>query len=334
MTAPSAVLATPDLDQVLGPHLFPVLEKCRPHTGRLTHVEACTGGNVSHVHRVHGEEGSVVVKVRGYRFARMPIATDPALIAFEHRALTLHHRLLPDLFPQVLAFLPDAHAMVLSDVFPDRRTWREHLDQRCATAEECTRLGTALARVHRATGGLPPLREGDGDDLFRAEHAYGHCLRAAGHRALDEACRRLDALPGRQLVLGDVCPKNLSLAEGRTAIVDLDNVHHGAPLFDVGYLLAHLVLHHLARPAHLQPLAAALLDAYTARAAGWWRGDDLLAAVTAGVLLYRLEARTVPYPPTAPPATAEKVRHGLLRLLGAQPFTVPELLETVRQVGQ
>nr|BEK71421.1 hypothetical protein KPHV_86480 [Kitasatospora purpeofusca] len=334
MSAPPTGEGTvPDLTRVLGPHLVPVLDACRPHTGRLTHVEACTGGNVSHVHRVHGEAGSVVVKVRGHRFARMPIATDPALIAVEHRALTLHHGLLPDLFPQVLAFLPEAHAMVLTDVFPDRRTWRQHLDERCATAEECARLGTALARVHRATAGLPPLREAGGDDLFRAEHAYGYCLRAAGHRALDETCHRLDSLPGRQLVLGDVCPKNLSLAAGRTAFVDLDNVHHGAPLFDVGYLLAHLVLHHLARPVHLHPLAAALLDAYTPAAAGWWRGDDLLAAVAAGVLLYRLEASTVPYPPTAPPATAEKVRRGLLRLLDTGPFTVPDLLETAGQVA-
>ncbi|MER6399308.1 phosphotransferase [Kitasatospora sp. NPDC001603] len=332
MTAPPAVPAGPDLARVLGRHLFPVLEACRPHAGRLTHVEACTGGNVSHVFRVRGEAGSVIVKVRGHRFARIAIDTDPALIALEHRALTTYHGLLPDLFPQVIAFLPEAHAMVMTDVFSDRRTWREHLDERAATAEECTRLGTALARIHRTTAGLPPLRDGDGDDLFRAEHAYGYCLRAGGHQVLDKACQRLDALPGRQLVLGDVSPKNLSLAAERTAFVDLDNVHYGAPLFDIGYLLAHLVLHHLTRPEHLHPLAAMFLDAYTPGSARPWRGDGLLAAVTAGVLLYRLEARTVPYPPTAPPATTGRMRHRLRLLLDAGPFTVPDLLETARQV--
>ncbi|MFB8290256.1 phosphotransferase [Kitasatospora purpeofusca] len=329
MTAPPALRTAPDLAQVLGPHLFPVLKACRPHAGRLTHVEECTGGNVSHVFRVHGEAGSVIVKVRGRQFARIEIATDPALIALEHRALDLYHGLLPDMFPQVLAFAPDAHAMVMTDVFPDRRTWRQHLDERAATAEECTRLGTALARIHLAAAGLPPLRDG-GDDHFRAEHAYGYCLRAGGHPVLDEACRRLDALPGRQLVLGDASPKNISLAAGRTAFVDLDNVHHGAPLFDVGYLLGHLVLHHLARPDQLRPLAGAFLDAYTPD--GPWRVDDLLATVTAGVLLYRLEARTVPYPPTAWPAVADRMRHQLLRLLDAGPFTVPDLLDTARQV--
>ncbi|MFJ4741145.1 phosphotransferase family protein [Streptomyces sp. NPDC088775] len=319
----------PGLGAVLGPHLHHVLAACRPHTGHPTSVEECTGGNVAHVLRVRGEAGNVIVKIRGHRFARIKhITTDPALIAVEHRALTLHHGLLPDLFPQALVFLPEAHAMVMTDVFPDGRPWREHLDKRAAIAEECTRLGTALTRIHHATAGLPPLRDGDGDDLFRAEHAYGYCLRSAGHRVLDEACRRLDALPGRQLVLGDACPKNLSLAAGRTAFVDLDNVHTGAPLFDLGYLLAHLVLHHITRPGLLHPLATAFLDAYTLPGtARPWRDDDLLAAVTAGVLLYRLEARTVPYPATAPPAAAGRQRHILRRLLDAGPFTVLDLLD-------
>ncbi|GAA1237267.1 phosphotransferase family protein [Streptomyces rhizosphaericus] len=330
MTAPLATNRTArGQAAVLGPHLHQVLTACRPHTGRPTRVEACAGGNVAHVFRVHGEAGNVIVKIRGRRFAGIAhITTDPALITIEHRALTLHHGLLPDLFPKVLAFLPDAHAIVMTDVFPDGRTWREHLDQRAATAEECTRLGTALARIHTATAGLPPLRDGDGDDLFRAEHAYGYCLRACGHHALDEACRRLDALPGQQLILGDTCPKNLSLAAERTAFVDLENVHTGAPLFDLGYLLAHLVLHHLTRPERLHPLAAAFLDAYTFPGpARPWRGDDLLATVAAGVLLYRLEARTVPYPATAPPATADRLRHSLRRLLDAGRFTVPDLLD-------
>ncbi|MER5557083.1 hypothetical protein ABT071_00505 [Streptomyces sp. NPDC002506] len=49
--------------------------------------------------------------------------------------------------------------------------------------------------------------------------------------------------------------------------------------------------------------------------------------MTAGVLLYRLEARTVPYPATSPSATSDRLRHTLRRLLDAGPFTVPDLLD-------
>ncbi|MFI9630054.1 phosphotransferase family protein [Streptomyces sp. NPDC052042] len=332
MTETTSTGAMSDLSALLGPHVQPVLAACRPHTGTVTRIRVCTGGNVSHVFRAYGESGCVIVKVRGRRFARIGhLATDPALIAVEHRALTLYHQALPDLFPQVLAFLPDAHAMVMTDVFPDGRTWREHLDKRPADVEECARLGYALTRIHHATTGFPAVREGDGDDRFREEHAYGYCLRTAGHPVLADACRRLDALPGRQIVLGDVCPKNLSLASGRAAFVDLDNVHRGSPLYDVGYLLAHLVLHHLTRSAVQHKVAAAFLDAYALPGpTRIWRSDALLATITAGVLLYRLEARVVPYPPTAPPATADRFRRQILHLLDTGPFTVADLLDAAQ----
>ncbi|MFF9785035.1 phosphotransferase family protein [Streptomyces nigrescens] len=316
------------LPYLLGPHLDAVLATCHPHTGPLTHIERATGGNVSYVYRVHGARDRVILKIRGTRFSGIPeLTTAPELIADEHHALTLYGQRVPDLFPQVLAFLPDAHALVMTDVFSDGLTWRQHLDQRPATLGETTRLGKALARVHHATATVrTPIRPHGGDDRFR-EHTFDFCLRPTGHPALLDACTQLTALPGQQLVLGDVAPKNLSLAAARVAFVDLDNVHYNAPLYDVAYLLAHVVLHHLSRPAELPALAAALLDAYAGpEPAGPWATDRLLATVTAGVLLYRLATHLVPYPPTAPPAVGERYRNQVVRLLNTGTFTVPDLL--------
>ncbi|BDH15350.1 phosphotransferase family protein [Streptomyces hygroscopicus] len=316
------------LPDLLGPHLDAVLATCHPHTGPLTHIERVTGGNVSYVYRLHGAQDRVILKIRGTRFSGIPeLTTAPELIADEHRALTLYGQALPGLFPQVLAFLPDAHALVMTDVFADGLSWRQRLDQRPATLDETSRLGQALARVHHATATIrTPVRPHDGDDRFR-EHTFDFCLRPTGHTALLDACRQLAALPGQQLVLGDVAPKNLSLAAARVAFVDLDNVHYNAPLYDVAYLLAHVVLHHLNRPAELPALVAALLDAYAGlKSARSWAVDRLLATVTAGVLLYRLATRLVPYPPTAPSAVGERYRNQVVRLLDSGAFTVPDLL--------
>ncbi|MEV6981728.1 phosphotransferase [Sphaerisporangium sp. NPDC051017] len=321
-------LPAPGPADLLGPHLEDVLAACRPHIGPVTRVEPCIGGNVSHVFRVHGERASVILKIRGNRFSGIPeIATDPKLIADEHRALVLYGQALPDLFPRVLAFLRHAHALVMTDVFPDGRTWRQHLDQRPATPTEVARLGRALARVHHATATVrTPIRTRGGDDRFR-ELTFDFCLRPTGHPALLDACTNLVALPGQQLVLGDIAPKNLSLAHGRVAFVDLDNVHYNAPLYDVAYLLAHLLLHHLRQPAEVHSLTAALLDAYAGPApARPWQQDPLLATVTAGVVLYRLATHVVPYPPTAPAAVGEHYRDRVVRLLDTGSFTVPDLL--------
>lgn len=315
----------PHLDDLLGPHFPDVLAACRQHTGLITRIERATGGNVSHVFRVHGETGPVIVKVRGARFAGIPqLRTDPALIADEHRALQVYGQAVPDLFPTVLAFLPHAHALVMTDVFPDGRTWRQHLDQRPATAGEVTRLGRALARVHHATATVRTAIRSQGDEWFR-EHTFDFCLRPTGHPALLEACHQLAAQPGQQLVLGDVAPKNLSLAAGRVAFVDLDNVHRNAPLYDVAYVFAHILLHHLRWPAELPTVTAALLDSYTVPATDQPWPDPLLARVAAGVVLYRLATHVVPYPPTAAPPVAQRFHTRVVRLLDTGAITVADL---------
>jgi Ser/Thr protein kinase RdoA (MazF antagonist) len=324
---PFAPQPLPSLDDLLGAHLPDVLATCRPHTGPITRIERATGGNVSHVFRIHGKTGRVILKVRGTRFSGIPqLTTDPALIADEHRALTVYAQALPDLFPKVLAFLPHAHALVMTDVFPDGRTWRQHLDQRPATPGETARLGNALARIHHATAAVRTPIRSQGDDWFR-EHTFDFSLRHTGHQALLDACEELASLPGQQLILGDVSPKNLSLAAHGVAFVDLDNVHRGAPLYDIAYLLAHILLHHLRWPARLPALTATLLDAYARpEPVRPWADDPLLASVTAGVVLYRLTTHLVPYPPTAPPAIAERYRDQVVRLLDKSAFTVPDLL--------
>lgn len=52
--------------------------------------------------------------------------------------------------------------------------------------------------------------------------------------------------------------RTLSLAADRVAFVDLDNVHRNAPLYDVAYLLAHVLLHHLRWPADALALVVQL----------------------------------------------------------------------------
>ncbi|MEV7087996.1 phosphotransferase [Streptomyces sp. NPDC093085] len=328
--------AVPGPDELLGRHLPDVLAACAQHTGKVTRFERATGGNVSHVFRVHGDAGHAILKVRGNRFANIPtLSTDPALIADEHRALGIYGQALPDHFPRMLAFLPQAHAMIMTDVFPDGRTWHEHLDQRPATTDEVTRLGRALAHVHRATAAVRTPIRSQGDDWFR-EHTFDFCLRPGRHPVLLDACTELAALPCRQLVLGDVAPKNLSLAAGRVAFVDLDNVHRNSPLYDVAYLLAHILLHHLRWPAEAPALATALLSSYGDAAPHSAQSDEveaLTATLAAGVLLYRLAALITPYPLTAPLRVGEKYRRLITHLLDSGNVTLPRLLGITEQAA-
>jgi Ser/Thr protein kinase RdoA (MazF antagonist) len=323
------VPATPSLQALLGGARQAVLADCRHHTGSIARIVRAVGGNVSHVFRVHGDRGSVIVKIRGDRFARIPtLRTDPALIADERRALQIYAQRLPGVFPAVLAFHPQAHTMILTDVFPDGRNLHQHLDTRPATVAEMTRLGATLRRVHDATQTVSTQIRSQGDLWFR-EHTFDFCLRATGHPVLNRTCEEIAARPDQQLVIGDLAPKNLSLAAGRVAICDLDNVHRSWPGYDLAYILAHLLIHHLRWPEHLPALTQALLTSYQHPNALLFPTEAnhaLLAAVAAGVVLYRLVSDTVPYPLAGPPALADQYRRQVLRLLDSDTCTVPNLL--------
>ncbi|MFD8984309.1 hypothetical protein [Streptomyces sp. NPDC059564] len=310
---------------LLGDQLPGVLADCRAHVGPVTAVERLTGGNVSHVFRVEGAHGSVVLKVRTAVFARIPsLRTDPAYIADERRALDVYGALVPAVFPRVLAFRPRAHAMVMTDVFPDRRPYEAHLRERPATDGELLRLGAAVRRIHGATRDVRVAIRSQGDLWFR-DHVFGYALRGSGHPALDRVCEELRAQEPQQLVLGDLAPKNFCLAEGRFAVCDLDNVHRGRPLFDVGYLLAHLLIHHMAWPRLLPALTATLVGAYHADRPPPGREAGLLAAVAAGVVLYRLDNATVPYALGLPADARTRLRDAVVGLLDRGAFTPGEL---------
>ncbi|MFE0063398.1 phosphotransferase [Streptomyces sp. NPDC059003] len=325
MTPPSPE-RMPTLPALLGTGLPSVLADCRPHTGPILAITRLTGGNVSHVFRVGGQDGSVIVKIRGSRFARIPaLRTNPALIADERRALKLYGATVPHVFPQVLAFHPTAHAMVLSDVFLDQRNYHEHLHQRPATIAEMTRLGGAARSIHHATREARLPRRSPSDERF-PPYAVDFCLRSQGHAALDAACEQMTARPDRQLILGDLAPKNLSLAAGTVAVCDLDNVHRGWPLYDVGYFLAHLLIHHLQRPHHLPVLVPALLQGYLGTQTLQPGEERLMATVTAGVIVYRLADSPVPYPLVQPPAVVERCRERVLCLLDSGTVTVDDLV--------
>jgi hypothetical protein len=317
----------PTLSTLLGDALPTVLADCLPRTGEGATIERVTGGNVSHVFRVRGHLGKAIIKVRTDTFARIPqLRTDPALIADERRALNLYGTVAPGHFPQVLGFHDTLHTMVLSDVFPDTLNYHQHLARRAAAPDEVARLGQVLRRVHHATRNVSIHIRSQGDDWFR-EHTFDYCLRARGHKVLDAACEEMATQADQQPILGDLAPKNLSLAHGGVALCDLDNVHRSWRLFDVAYFLAHLLIHHLTHPGQLPGLVGAFLCAYHGPEQPGPGQERLMATVAAGVVLYRLDNPLVPYPLKHAPAAAAEYLERVLALLDADNVTVQALID-------
>jgi Ser/Thr protein kinase RdoA (MazF antagonist) len=218
--------------------------------------------------------------------------------------------------------------MVLSDVFPDGRTYHRHLIERSATTSEMMRLGRTLRRVHQATRDARRSQTSD-DPRFPAYQA-DFALRSPRHAALDAACAEMAGRPDRQLVLGDLAPKNISITDGQIGLCDLDNAHHGWPLYDLGYFAGHLLIHHLTRPHVLPALVAALLKGYQGTQALTRPDAVLTATVAAGVVLYRLGNGVVPYSLGQPTTLADRYLGRTRTLLDHGPLTLQDLVRAAQ----
>ncbi|MER5887797.1 aminoglycoside phosphotransferase family protein [Streptomyces sp. NPDC001941] len=328
MSAPT-LPSLPTLEDLLGPDVPRVLADCLPHTGTPHTIERITGGNVAHVFAVRGPARRVIIKIRREHFARIPaLRSDPALITRERHLLQHYHAAAPGILPRVLAFHPAAHTLVLSDVFPHQRTYHQHLQTHNATPAQMTRLGRALRRIHRAGHNIP-LPQPQPDPRFPL-YQHDFALRSLSHPTVDAALAQMATRPGHQLIHGDLAPKNISITPARIGLCDLDNAHHGWPLYDIGYFTAHLLIHHLSQPAQLRALLTALLLAYQAGKPLTRADAELTATVAAAVVLYRLGTSTTPYPLDQPAPLTDHYRDQTHTLLDHGPVTFKDLLHAAR----
>jgi len=272
-----------------------LLDLCAPHVGGVLAVDEIVDGNVSHVYRVRGPRGAVILKVRGSWFARIPdVPTDPALIGVERIALEVFGAAVPGVFPEVLEFDEERHALVLTEIFPAGGSFEDALRRGPAIPAQTWRLGEVLGEVHAATRSITAPIRPDGDLAFRDRQLW-YCLERTGHPALADCSARLKSLPDNDLVLGDVAPKNLAVSADRVVICDLDTVHRGSHWYDVTFVLAHLLLHHLGTPAAIRPLSAAFLAGYRSRNALPELAASVRTRMVIGFCLYRLVNELVPY---------------------------------------
>lgn len=260
-------------------------------------VEAAGDGNINWVRRarVPARQVSWIVKQARPALERFPqYRASTERIVFEERWLALARAVDDEsVCPAVLHFDEASRALVLEDLGDAERLDHALLRGRDVVAALCS-VARLLARVHAATRD-PALaarfRNDDmqtlhGEHVFRLPFAENDFpleppLRARAERVwLD---RELGALalrayaryrePHGALVHGDVQAGNVLLpAAGGAKLLDAEIAHVGDPAFDLGMLLAHVLLAGLARDA-LGPAADVARATWSAYGASATAGD-------------------------------------------------------------
>ncbi len=261
--------------------------------GATVTVTAAGDGNINWVRRVRARDGrSWIVKQARARLERFPEYQAPTeRIACEARWLAIASAVDEEgLCPRVHDFDEAGRVLVLEDLGD-----AERLDRTLARGGPVERTVAAVARllgrVHRATERTGPAERFANEEMRRlhGDHIFHLPLRPndfplpAPLRARARELWRDRELVGAAdrayarylesaacLVHADPQPGNVLLAARGPVLLDAEISHWGDPAFDVGVLLAHVLLAGVMRRERRRAArtAAAIWEAYDAAAPG------------------------------------------------------------------
>ena len=211
-------------------------------------VEVLTGGVSNVVLAITTQNRKMVLK---QALAELMVAqkweADQRRAIVEANAIALFHKLSPDHVPNLVFLDPERFILILDRVPVGSTVWKSDLLDGVINPDIAEVLGTTLAQWHNFGEKDKEARmQFMEDSLFeqlRIDPFYRFV--AAKNQALKPVISRLiDELEGDKttIVHGDFSPKNIMVGmDDQVYVLDFEVTHVGNPVFDLAFLLAHLM---------------------------------------------------------------------------------------------
>jgi aminoglycoside phosphotransferase (APT) family kinase protein len=298
-------------------------------SARLTPL---AGGVSSAIYRADLPSGVVCVK---RALSRLKVAAEwhapVERSRYEVEWMRVAGVLAPASVPRVLGEAPRQRAFAMEYLPPERYpVWKAELRDGRATPADAAAVGDALGRIHAGTANRPDIAARfPTDAIFEAIRIEPYLLAtASAHAGLADRLHDLAAAVRahkRVLVHGDFSPKNILLGPDGPVVLDAECAWYGDPAFDLAFVLNHLLLKAVWRPALADLYRAsfgALVGAYFKRVA-WEPAIDVerrTAALLPGLMLARVDGKS-PVEYVTETADRDRIRafagHHLAHPLGA-----------------
>ncbi|KKR07368.1 MAG: hypothetical protein UT33_C0002G0002 [Candidatus Peregrinibacteria bacterium GW2011_GWC2_39_14] len=255
-------------------------------------LESVSGGLVHHMYRLVSAEKTMYLKIRGSIFSNLPdIQVDPNDIQFEKQAMNLLDQKLPGMFPHVLAYYANDHALLMTDVIPSGLTLERLFNSGTVSEEIMHACGKAVAKFHKAVEFSPPIRP-DNDDITYSNNLLYRLGYLRIHE-IDRVIERLKQMP-RQVIFCDFSPKNIGVnANDEVTFCDLELVHFGNTIFDINFLASHILLHSKSVEEGSRRLTS-FLAGYLSEV-NTDLNEELSKVLILGIGLFRLDNPIIPY---------------------------------------
>lgn len=239
--------------------ILAVLSEHLPQFERAGSLVALQGGNLNDVWRLRGNQRNMIIKHAPPYIASNPdIPLSSDRIDFEARALKLFesagklHEVTSEQVrpPQCLLYDPEKSLLVMEDIgsVPSIDSWlSDHSDP--------TPMGSSLGRfiglLHKKSLSDAhlaelfnniPIQETRNQVQYQPAADYVHSVTSTIDTDIKTQFKALGnelLTPGKCLVMGDLWPASILIANKRLRLIDWEFVHFGRPLQDVGHFAAH-----------------------------------------------------------------------------------------------
>jgi len=299
-------------------------------------VEALGSGFLNTVLRIRSDGQSVIVKqaLDALRlFPDLKVTTDR--IVFERKAMDILQGLFPDgTAPTVLHFDDEHRILVMSDLgtapLLESQLVEGHVDP-----EAPEHLGTFLAELHRRTLDDGALRESFDNDAMQ-QLRLKYCFYFMDDPELLSIAQQLgDTFINQKRVLlhGDFWTASVMADTADVHVFDLEFTYYGHPAQDIGFMMAHYMLHAFNTPRLAETIMVAVSGLWRSYADGM--NDKLpedterAALVQAGIeMLFRIDGiNQVKY--ITDDQVKRNIRVAARRLMQDNEFTMDRIEELI-----
>lgn len=263
-------------------------------------VEVLTGGVSNTVLAISTATKNLVLKqaLPALKVAELWEA-DPRRAIVEADALKLFHGLNPAIVPELVFVDPIEFVVIMKRVPLTSRVWKSDLLEGIYRPQVGRTLGTTLAQWHNFGSSNPAAQKKFMADTLFDQLRIDPFYRFVAHKNIELRQSIQGLIAGLEndkstIVHGDFSPKNFMVTEDdHVYILDFEVMHVGNPVFDLAFILAHLLCKFFHAPnsqeaAELSNIAKSFLNAYLELS----QISETLVLHTALIALARVEGKS------------------------------------------
>jgi 5-methylthioribose kinase len=240
-------------------------------------------GLIHEVYKITSNGKILFLKIRlDHFYSNKSITINPKDILFESKALTIVDKKLNGMVPKII---DRGSNYLLLKGLSGRGIYRI-LREQSLSEKQCVKIATDLSHFHKKMAlykrTIRPIKKEEEQYNSYLYWRFGIWNNPRLNGLVDD----LKSNHPKQIIYGDLNPHNMVLGKNGLCFFDLETVHRGNRIFDVGFFLGHLAFSYLNKIQEFYRLLSIFKESYSIEKSD----EEIISLLIIGTIFYRLKS--------------------------------------------